>query len=300
GYTGLTARAIKLRRVAEMYQWKETTKKKEERTEYYYDKVWSQARLNSSNFHNQVYSNPSSMRVASEIYKAENVAVGDFRLSTTLVSAISVSEPYPVTEAMYQQFSDSLRREALLYSGGLYLGVSPQTPEIGDIKVKYEVYPEQEVSVVAKQQNGRAVGYTTSNGRVLEVLYSGFKTAEEIFAAEHTKNVILTWVIRGAGILLMYIGLMLSVGQLAKLFSWIPLLGSMVASGIALVAGLLSVSLSFIVISVAWIFYRPTLGIGLLLVAGFLLFVLIKRSRGEEDGEEIIEEPPPPPPLPTS
>ncbi|MDH5511064.1 MAG: TMEM43 family protein [Nitrospinota bacterium] len=42
GYTGLTMRAIKLHRIAEMYQWQETTRKKEERTEYYYDKVWSQ------------------------------------------------------------------------------------------------------------------------------------------------------------------------------------------------------------------------------------------------------------------
>ncbi|MDH5511063.1 MAG: TMEM43 family protein [Nitrospinota bacterium] len=254
--------------------------------------------MNSSNYHNQSYSNPSTMRVVSEWYKAEDVFVGEFKLSSTLISAIGNSQSYPVTEDMYEQFSDSLRSEALLYSGVLYLGSSPQNPIIGDIKVSYQVYPEQEVSVVAMQQNGRAVGFTTTNGRVLEILYSGFKTADQIFATEQTKNVILTWVIRGAGIMLMYVGLMLSVGQLARLFSWIPLLGAAVASGIALMAGLLSISLSFIVISVAWIFYRPTLGIGLLLVAGFLVFVLIKKAQWMDDDDEISTEPPPPPPLP--
>jgi len=291
GYTGLRTHAIKLHRIAEMYQWKETTKKNEDRTEYYYDKAWSENHMNSDHYHNKSYSNPASMRVKGERYAAANVFVNEFRLSPNLIESISTHEPLPVTDEMYGSFSDSLRGGALLYNGGLYLGRSPQEPQIGDIRVSYRIYPEQEVSVVAMQQNGRAVEYTTSNGKTLEILYSGFRTADQIFAAEHKKNVIFTWIIRGAGVLVMYLGLMMSVGQLARLFSWIPLLGSVVAGGMALMAGLMSLSLSFIVISVAWIFYRPLLGIGLLAAAGLLLAVILKKSPGGETG--TADQPPP-------
>ena len=298
-YTGVRAHAIKLHRGSRMYQWKETARKKENTTEYYYDKVWSEFHMNSSNYHNQQYSNPPTMKITSQMYVAQNVTVGDYRLSPKMIADISEANPYPLDQEKFSTFPDSLRSVAIPHEGGFYLGSSPQDPQIGDIQVQYKVYPEQEVSVVGKQENRRAVVYTTSNGKTIELIYPGFKTADEIFEAEQTKNVIITWVIRGAGVMVMYIGLMLSVGQVARIFSWIPFLGSAVASGVSMIAGLLSLSLSFVVISVAWIFYRPLLGIGLLVVAGVLVGLIIRKAKSGQREEPSGDMPPPiPPPIP--
>jgi hypothetical protein len=59
----------------------------------------------------------------------------------------------------------------------------------------------------------------------------------------------------------------------------IPLLGSVVGAGAGVIAFLLAAAGSLITISIAWIFYRPLLGIGLLALAGVALFFLFKRSR---------------------
>jgi len=288
-YTGIQVHGIRLKRMAQMFQWKENKEEKDKKIEYYYEKVWSESPINSSGFFNKSYTNPSSMPVSSEVFQASRVAVGEFELSPVLIAAISGAQPYPVTEPMYAQMPEALRNGARLAGGELYLGVSPENPQIGDIKISYILYPEQEVSVVAKQQGSHVIGYTTSNGRTLEILYTGVRSADQIFAAEQRANTIFTWVVRGGGVLMMYIGLMLTVGQVARLFSWIPLLGGMVESGIAIMAGLLALSLSFVVISVGWIFYRPVVGVGLLAVGIVFGVLLFKKAGGSaaSSGDDV-------------
>jgi len=60
-----------------------------------------------------------------------------------------------------------------------------------------------------------------------------------------------------------------------------------VAAGTTVIAGLVSAALTFITIAVAWITYRPLLGIGVLLVAGVLGFVVkihLGRQKAQSSG----------------
>jgi hypothetical protein len=47
----------------------------------------------------------------------------------------------------------------------------------------------------------------------------------------------------------------------------VPLFGTLLGAGLSLFAGLTAAALSLITIAVAWIFFRPLLGIALLLLA---------------------------------
>ena len=69
----------------------------------------------------------------------------------------------------------------------------------------------------------------------------------------------------------------------------IPFIGSMIGAGAGLFAFLLSTSLSLLTVSIAWIFYRPLLGVPLLLLsvgAGYLLF-----TRGRKKKAEAVQSP---------
>jgi hypothetical protein len=70
----------------------------------------------------------------------------------------------------------------------------------------------------------------------------------------------------------------------AVLADVVPFLGSLVEMGSFLVSLLVAATLSLVTISVAWLFYRPLLTVGLLLVAGGLTyaFLTLRRQRAVE------------------
>ena len=126
-------------------------------------------------------------------------------------------------------------------------------------------------------------------------MYDGIKTAEEIFASEASKNSWLTWILRLVGFVLMYVGFAAILKPISTVGSVLPLLGNVLQAGTNLIAGLIAFVLSFTVIALAWIFYRPILGISLLLVAGATFYFgrkhfakdeEVKPAPAVEDGEE--------------
>jgi hypothetical protein len=78
---------------------------------------------------------------------------------------------------------------------------------------------------------------------------------------------VLTWVLRLVGFAMMWIGLVVALNPLKVLADVVGILGDLAGVGIGLVSGLVAVVLSLATIAVAWLFYRPVLGIGLLTVA---------------------------------
>ena len=60
----------------------------------------------------------------------------------------------------------------------------------------------------------------------------------------------------------------------------IPILGNIVGAGTGIIAFLLAACLSLVTIAIAWVFYRPVLGISLLIVAAVLIVLVVKKLRG--------------------
>ena len=76
---------------------------------------------------------------------------------------------------------------------------------------------------------------------------------------------------------MMFFGLSMVFKPLSVLADVLPILGDLVEMGMGFVAGLIALVCSLITIAVAWIFFRPVLGIILLVIAGALIGLLIKK-----------------------
>ena len=123
-------------------------------------------------------------------------------------------------------------------------------------------------------------------GGTIELVATGVRSAESMFEAAHAENTALTWGLRVLGFVLMFIGIGLVLRPLSVLADVLPILGKIVGSGTSLIAGLVAAVLSLLTISIAWLFYRPLLGITLLVVAAGLTYLLRTKLQGSGGARE--------------
>ena len=307
---------IHLNRVVEMYQWKEkeSTKTEEklggtkETTKTYdYTKGWSSSSQNSNNFKVQEGHINPRMIYSGESYTAPNVSLGAFELGGSLKERISGAQKLTLNDSQLANLPSELKSKTKLSNGAFYIGENPASPKVGDYRIRYTYVPsEVTVSVLAKQQGSSFTAYQTSNGKSMMFLRTGTVGPDEIVGQEQASNTTLTWILRGVGMLLMFFGLMAIVAPLRVMSSVIPALGNLVGAAFGMVAFLISLAISAVVIGAAWIFYRPVLGISLLVIAAVLIFLGIKfgKKKATPPPPVAASEPPPapsssaPPPIP--
>jgi hypothetical protein len=281
----VSAAAVSLKRKVEVFQWKENeqteTKKKlgggeETVTTYTYEKIWTDRPIDSSAFRKkQGYENPK-LALEGKMWSAERVTVGAFALSPGLLG--QVNNFVKVSEDSTAEFPEEVAgKKVHRESGGFYLGESPAAPTIGDLRVSHEVAMPGTVSIIAKQKAGSFEPYIAKAGGTIEMLETGKQSAESMFASAQAANKMLTWVLRVVGFIMMLIGFNMLFRPLSVLADVVPFIGNIVGAGTGFIAFLLSLPLSLLVISVAWIFYRPLIGIPLV-VAAIVGFVLLFRA----------------------
>jgi hypothetical protein len=285
--------AVKLRRKVEMYQWKENksseTKKKlgggsETKTTWTYDKRWSSDLIDSDGFkHPAGHANPRAMRFPSREQTAKVVTFGAFHLSPGLVSQMNNYEPLPPGDEQMQKLTDDLKRQVKLEGGSLYLpndpkgpAADPKAPQIGDLRIQFEIAKPATVSIIARQLGDSFEPWQSQAGTQVERLAMGEVSQENMVGQMEQENTILTWVLRLVGFLLMAFGIGLVVGPVAVFADVLPLLGDLLRMGIGLFAGVIAACLSLLTIAVAWLAYRPLLAVALI-VAAVVLVIALKR-----------------------
>jgi len=147
------------------------------------------------------------------------------------------------------------------------VGNNPAAPEIGDITVSFRMVSPTNISIIAGQSGNSFAPYKTSVGREIDILKTGTHTAASMFEAAQESNALWTWILRFAGFVVMFIGFKLVFKPLVVIADVLPFLGGIVSVGTGLVSFLIAGPLSLVTIAIAWIFYRPLLGIVLLVVA---------------------------------
>jgi hypothetical protein len=301
---GVEAQAIKLLRNVEIYQWQEKesseTRKKlgggsETVTTYTYDTIWSEDTIDSSSFHEESgHENRGDLPFLSTTFAADVVHLGAFELSPEQIAGLDETEPLRVDGPATAALSGDPRGTLRPADGGYYLGADPQSPAIGDVWIRFEVVRPATVSLVGVQTGSSFSAYQASAGDSVLLIDEGTHTAAEMFQAAEAANSLLTWVLRVVGWLLMFLGLLLIFKPLAVLGDVVPLFGSMLGAGLGVFSFLLASSLALVTVAVAWLVYRPLLGVTLLLLAGAAIFLLVRRGRRAGSGPV----PPPLPPLP--
>ena len=281
---GIAVNALKLQRQVQMYQWQEKKESRKEKklggseettTTYSYTLGWTDKAVDSSRFKVQEGHVNPPVSLADLSVSAQGVTVGDFQLSPGLLAQISNTEtlPPPATQPA------GLGREFHKTATGYYRGSDPEKPQLGDLRITFSVVRPQTVSVVAQQAGTGLRGYATAAGRTLEMLTAGTHAAAEMFATAQKENSIMTWILRLVGFIVMWLGLSLILNPFKILADVVPFVGSIVGVGIGLVTLLVALPLSLITIAIAWIFYRPLLGISLLVLAVAVIVLLVRRMK---------------------
>lgn len=290
---GVSENAIKLRRSAEMYQWDEevktkTTKKtggkKVTEKTYSYKMVWSEDLINSSNFKKpDGHQNPASMPFNSDEWTADEVTLGAFKLSDTLVGSINKWEGVEATEENLASLPEDMKARAQISNGGIYIG-NPSSPAVGDTRINFKAVKPTTVSLYASQVSNTFEPYVASNGKNLIRLELGSHTANAMFEAAQSENVMMTWIIRIGGTIMMAIGISMVFSPLVAIANVLPFLGDLIQGGAFIFGGIVALALSFITISIAWLFYRPLIGIPLLLVGvGAVVGFIVLKKKGKSE-----------------
>ena len=161
----------------------------------------------------------------------------------------------------------------------LYFGRVPGSPEVGDVRVTFEKVVPAKVTVMAVVDGDSFKPYKAKNGKRFQTLVMGKKSGDDIIEADKEANNMWLWVLRAVGVMLVIGGLKGIFGFLETLLKVVPFLANIFGWGVGVVCTILGVAWSLIVIAIAWLFYRPILGITLLVIAGFLTWVFAFKGK---------------------
>ncbi|PIQ71283.1 hypothetical protein COV87_04265 [Candidatus Roizmanbacteria bacterium CG11_big_fil_rev_8_21_14_0_20_37_16] len=282
---GVSGNFLKMKRTVEVYQWKEEARSKtkeklgggtETTTTYSYVKEWSDKTINSSAFKEvELHQNPTSKLFNNTQWVSSGVVVGDYAISTDVLNSLSGYQSFAVTQIT------TASAQTQLVGGIIYLQTKdPTNPEIGNTRIKYEVITPQNISLVYKQSQDKLIPYITKNGEKISMIQLGKLSSEEMFKNAEESNKMMTWILRFVGALLLYIGFQMILGVLQVIGSVVPFIGNIIGMGVGLVSFLLTFIVGSIVIAIAWITYRPFIGIALLAIAvGGYVFLMRKSKK---------------------
>ena len=280
----VSAKAIKLRRKVEAYQWKETTSSEtrnkvgggtETKKTYSYDKGWFDHAIDSSGFHNREgHANPAAMRFPAAEQSAKVVNLGKFKLSSGLIALMNDYKPVPFTAADLEKLSPELKSEAKLAGDLLYLPPTPNglppdpaSPNVGDVRIAFDAVGPGTVSIIARQLSDSFEPWQSRAGTTVQELMAGAVSAENMIRTMEQTNSMLTWLLRLAGFVLMAIGIALVFNPLVVFADVLPLLGDILGMGVGIFAVVIAASLSLLTIAVAWLAYRPVMAVALIVAA---------------------------------
>ena len=311
---GVNATAIKLEREVEIFQWVEHEETKREKvgdkiretTKYTYEKKWCDAPVSSAEFKEAGHDNPPVVAFEDTEKIADNVTLGAFRLGQMSIKRIGGAVPLtlPDDHALPPELAGAKIREGVVYVPGKAPVAAPAAPsnavatasadasnavatasvgyalpEVGDQRVKFKQVLPHEVSIVGRQLGNTFSTWTAPNGRDVYLQRDGVKDAESMFAAAKSANTFKTWLLRLIGFLAMFFGLKMVLGPVETLVSAIPILNAIVSTGVSFAAFAVSAACSFMTVGIAWLFYRPVLGIALLVAAvGIIVWAVMKKK----------------------
>jgi hypothetical protein len=308
---GISENAIRLSRSAEIYQYEEEKRSSEKKkvgggttteTTYTYQAGWHSGPIDSSSFKDPTYKNKNGkgeMPYKSQTFSAHKVGLGAYQLNDQLIGQIDNWESY---SAKPEALPGDLAGKP--HQGGYYFGENPAKPAIGDVKVMFRIVKPSQASVIAQQLGDSFQAYTSEVGKTFEKLTVGLVSAGDMIAKEQSKNKFLTWAIRLGGFFLMFLGMCLVFKPLSVLADVIPPIGSLIGMGTGFVAGILAFTFSTLTIGVAWVRFRPLIGIPLLVLSIGSIVLLSRKNKktalpaGAGNAPPPPADPPPPPPPP--
>lgn len=299
---GIDQPAIRLQRQVEMYQWVEERESKtreklgggtETVTTYRYEKKWSDRLQDSDDFQDaSAHRNPKSIPLEQAEWSADSVRLGAFRLNPAQVAELGPSQSLSLAGLSWP--GKVVDKPVIARGDHLFLGKTPDEPRVGDLRVRFEWVAPGDVSVVAAQQGDSFTALVTPSGE-LALLENARVDAQAMFATARHNNTMLTWLLRGVGLLLLFIGWKLVLNPLRTFAAVVPFFARIVDFGTGVVAIALTLVIGLSTIALAWMVARPLLSVALLAGTLALVFGLLRRRGASTNAPTVAAVPPPPP-----
>ena len=276
---GVTIKTPIMKRTVEVYQWKENSNTdKDGNTTYSYDKDWSERLIDSSDFHETGHDNPTSKLYEDKTYTSDDVKVGAFSLSSEQVEKLS-------TKANFTEFNQETINGLNLKITNNYITNSEdfENPKIGDVRISFTFNNSTEVSVLAIQSDDSFIDFTSKAGKKVNRIVDGSHNGKDMIESIRSEDKFMKWILRFFGFIICMAGFRTILKPISAITSYVPLLGSLVGTAMGLVSFVLSLSLSLFVIAIAWIRFRPIVGISLIAIVVALIIFLIIRSKKKKN-----------------
>ncbi len=210
------------------------------------------------------------------------------KLSDDSAAIAQAEQQMKQPEVAPDAYTQKVSQEYEVSGNQIYYGNS-SSPQIGDVRITFEkVDPKAVVSIMGKVKGNTFAEYTAKNGKTFSRLEQGTVSSAEMFEHQESEFNMLKWVFRLLGVLLVIGGLKGIFNFLVILLKVIPFLASIMNFGVGLICTVLGLAWSLIVIGVAWVFYRPLVGIPLLVVAIGLIVWLAMRGRGKQPAVQPV------------
>ncbi len=287
-------------------------------TTYTYRKEWTPHPVASTQFHdpsaraNNV--NTQLITVENEKSYAANVSFGAYKLPGFFIRSISGKQPMTevkvgqearariqraaenvrnplstgradlnestVSSMMASQMMNAMGMGDYVHEQGstVYIGRTPSGPEIGDVRVKFFHTLPADISIIGKLSGSTFDKYVAKNGKSVEKLAMGTVDMATMFGTAHSSNSTMTWLLRALGVILVIAGFKCLFAPLSVIASVIPLFGDIVGAGTGLVSTLLGLAWSLVIISIAWLRFRPVIGFTMIGAAIALLLILLLKG----------------------
>lgn len=145
---GIHASVPILWRVTDMFQWRQI----DYAGSISYELEWADHPVDSSGFKHPAYHrNPTQMPFGGERFLAQEVRLDGFLLGSKLVLAMPGREDItPDFSSLRPNMAASFRP----YHGALLTSRDPASPQLGDVRVRWQGAPDQPVTIIAMNQDG--------------------------------------------------------------------------------------------------------------------------------------------------
>ncbi len=293
---------------------------------YEYTTEWSSYVANSDSFHEKSASRKNVVtampyETVKTAVLANTVMIGAHKLESSYIGSLGSQKTVELVES---QIKDKLPATAIIDKNYIYFNVesennyqkavqgasqtvdattlavnyraNPGSAKVGDVRISFTHKPVADVTVIAKQVGDSFETYKIGEDLSYIDVRDGLFEAKEIFAKNESAEGMMVWGLRLLGFIIMASAFGMIFKPISVLADVVPLFGDIAESGIGIISSLIAFALSMMVIALAWLWYRPLLGITLLILMGAAVFgivTLIMKARAAKKAKTTPAEPAP-------
>lgn len=208
---GVKVAALRLVRHVEIYAWEETKREEKRKndkgeeetvTTYSYTKRFQATPADSSRFkESESHKNPEKAAFSDQDFTAKDARLGAFVLPSEALGKLTKLEPVRVSQDMLARSPHATKLREL--EGAAFYGNEVQNPQVGDLRISYQMVRPQPVSIVAKQSGGTFLAYEPTPGvEPVFLVQAGEVESKAMFATAKDDTPMSSWLFRGLGLVL--------------------------------------------------------------------------------------------------